>query len=158
NGNDFAVVRYNTDGTLDTTFGSNGELLVDLGSPNDFANGVTFDANGRLLVIGVTFNAANNTNDLGLVRLMQPTQETDYPDVAGYTVAVNDVIPQVSLSGPAQVDEGSSYSLNLGAVVDPGIDPVTSGTVSWGDGSTTPVAAADLAAGSVLNHTYADDG
>ncbi len=33
------------------------------------------------------------------------------------------------------MDEGSSYSLTLGAVTDPGDDKVTSYVVHWGDGS-----------------------
>ena len=32
---DFALVRYNTDGTLDASFGSGGKAVTDLGSTSD---------------------------------------------------------------------------------------------------------------------------
>ena len=51
---------------------------------------------------------------------------------------VNNVAPSIAISGAANVDEGSPYSLTLGAVTDPGTDTVTSYVVHWGDGNTTP--------------------
>src|SRR5258708_945780 len=47
--------------------------------------------------------------------------------------------------------EGSSYSLTLGAVSDPGADTVTSWVVHWGDGSSDTYGSAGAKA-----HTYAD--
>ena len=59
--------------------------------------------------------------------------------------------PTIALSGDASVDEGSLYSLTLGAVTDPGDDTVTEWTVHWGDGGSNTY----LADG-VVTHTYAD--
>ena len=59
--------------------------------------------------------------------------------------------PTIALSGDASVDEGSLYSLTLGAVTDPGDDTVTEWTVDWGDGGRDTY----LADG-VVTHTYAD--
>ena len=59
--------------------------------------------------------------------------------------------PTIALSGDASVDEGSLYSLTLGAVTDPGDDTVTEWTVHWGDGGSDTY----LADG-VVTHTYAD--
>ena len=66
-------------------------------------------------------------------------------------ITVNNVPPTIALSGAAAVDEGSSYSLTLGAISDPGTDTVTSWIVHWGDGSqdTYP-------SGGAVTHTYAD--
>ena len=54
--------------------------------------------------------------------------------------------------GAASVNEGSAYSLTLGAVTDPGTDTVSSYVVHWGDGSSRhlhrPAAS--------RRHTYAD--
>src|SRR5205823_4105939 len=50
-------------------------------------------------------------------------------------VTVNNVAPSIAISGNASVNEGSAYSLTLGAVTDPGTDTVTSYVVHWGDGS-----------------------
>src|SRR6185295_4982795 len=50
------------------------------------------------------------------------------------SVTVNNVAPTIAISGAASVNEGSSYSLTLGAVTDPGTDTVSSYIVHWGDG------------------------
>src|SRR5207248_88295 len=72
---------------------------------------------------------------------------------AGNTVAVtvNNVAPTLAISGAASVNEGSSYSLTLGAVTDPGQDTVSSYVVHWGDGATT-----SYTSNGAKTHTYAD--
>ena len=67
------------------------------------------------------------------------------------TATVSNVAPTIALSGAASVNEGSSYSLTLGAITDPGQDTVTSWIVHWGDSSSDT-----YAAGGVVTHTYAD--
>ena len=46
--NDFAVVRYNTDGTLDTSFSGDGKLTTAFGAGNDTAQSVTVQADGKI--------------------------------------------------------------------------------------------------------------
>lgn len=53
---------------------------------------------------------------------------------ATFTYAVNNVVPTISLSGNATVNEGSPYTLNLGVVTDPGQDTITGYKIDWGDG------------------------
>jgi PKD repeat protein len=67
------------------------------------------------------------------------------------TVIVYNVTPTIALSGAASVDEGSPYTLNLGAVTDPGDDTVTEYIVHWGDGETTPYSSVGN-----VDHTYVD--
>ncbi len=55
---DFAVVRYNSNGSLDTTFGVGGKVTTGIGS-QDIAYGVTVDASARIVVVGETQNASN---------------------------------------------------------------------------------------------------
>jgi uncharacterized delta-60 repeat protein len=50
---DFTLVRYNADRTLDTTFGVQGKIIVDLGG-DDKSNAVAIDATGRIFVAGYT--------------------------------------------------------------------------------------------------------
>ena len=50
-------------------------------------------------------------------------------------MTVANVAPSIGISGAANVNEGSSYSLTLGSVTDPGTDTVISYIVHWGDGS-----------------------
>ena len=66
-------------------------------------------------------------------------------------MTVNDIAPSIAISGNASVNEGTAYSLNLGAVTDPGTDTVTSIIVNWGDGSSDTYGTAGS-----KSHTYAD--
>jgi uncharacterized delta-60 repeat protein len=61
NGNDFAVARYNPDGSLDTSFGSGGKITTDFGFSDDGVNGVTTDPLGRIVAAGYTGQAARGT-------------------------------------------------------------------------------------------------
>src|SRR5206468_1197131 len=66
-------------------------------------------------------------------------------------VTVNNVAPTIAISGASSVDEGSSYSLTLGLITDPGADTVTDWLVHWGDGSSN-----HYTAGGVVTHSYLD--
>jgi len=57
---DFAVVRYNTDGSLDTTFSGDGKQTTAIGSGHDLARSVALQSDGKIVVAG---NAANGSND-----------------------------------------------------------------------------------------------
>jgi uncharacterized delta-60 repeat protein len=50
---DFAVARYNADGTLDTNFSTDGYLTTDVGQGDDSAQGVAIDGAGNIVVAGV---------------------------------------------------------------------------------------------------------
>ncbi|MEZ5842969.1 MAG: hypothetical protein R3D27_04465 [Hyphomicrobiaceae bacterium] len=64
---DFALVRYNADGTLDTSFGGgDGIVTTPIGSSSDVGNSVTMQPDGRIVVAGYSFNGANA--DFALVR------------------------------------------------------------------------------------------
>lgn len=64
---DVAVARYNTDGTLDKSFGTDGEVMVDVAGDHDWSYGVAVDYAGRILVNGFTFT--NGQRDILLLRL-----------------------------------------------------------------------------------------
>ncbi len=64
---DFALVRYNSDGSLDTTFSSDGKVITAFGSSNDLSYGVTVQSDGKILVAGYTDNGIN-LNDFAVVR------------------------------------------------------------------------------------------
>jgi uncharacterized delta-60 repeat protein len=48
----FALVRYNADGTLDTSFGTGGKVSTDFGSGNQPAFGVDIQADGKIVAAG----------------------------------------------------------------------------------------------------------
>jgi len=67
NHRDFALARYNTDGSLDTTFDEDGKVTTNWGiSGNDRINSIKIDANGKIVVAGMTSSGSGiaryNTN------------------------------------------------------------------------------------------------
>ena len=51
----FAVVRYNTDGSLDTTFNTDGKATTDIGtSTTDKANVVVIQSDGKIIAVGTS--------------------------------------------------------------------------------------------------------
>lgn len=51
---DFALCRYNSDGTPDTTFGSNGKVTTDLGRPADYIQSIAIQADGKIIAGGAS--------------------------------------------------------------------------------------------------------
>ena len=51
---DFAVARYNTDGSLDASFDGDGKLSIALGARNDTPKSVALQADGKIVVVGDT--------------------------------------------------------------------------------------------------------
>jgi uncharacterized delta-60 repeat protein len=72
---DFAVTRYNSDGTLDTTFGTNGKLITPLGSGDESAYSVLVQSNGYIVVAGYFYNGVNQ--DFAVVRYKVSTASSD---------------------------------------------------------------------------------
>ena len=49
---DFALVRYNTDGSLDTTFGTGGKVTTAVGTVRDKAFALVIQPDGKLVAAG----------------------------------------------------------------------------------------------------------
>jgi uncharacterized delta-60 repeat protein len=64
--NDFAVVRYNTNGSLDMTFGTDGKVITAFSGSNDFGNSIAIQSDGKIVVAGSTDSSGNN--DFAVVR------------------------------------------------------------------------------------------
>ena len=56
-GADFAVARYNPDGSLDTSFGTEGKVTTDFSLSTDYAYGVAIDGDGKIVVAGSTYQS-----------------------------------------------------------------------------------------------------
>lgn len=65
---DFAIERFNTDGTLDMDFGTDGRLTVDFFGAPDVAYAVTVQADGKIVVAGAALNGVST--GVGLVRVL----------------------------------------------------------------------------------------
>jgi uncharacterized delta-60 repeat protein len=58
-GNDFALARYNTNGTLDATFSGDGKTITDFGD-NSEANGIALQSTGRIVAAGWVYAGGVN--------------------------------------------------------------------------------------------------
>ncbi|NUQ63012.1 MAG: hypothetical protein HUU20_11010 [Pirellulales bacterium] len=64
---DFGLARYNTDGSLDGTFGASGKVTKDLGGNYDFGDDVALQADGKIVVAGISTQPAT-ARDFAVVR------------------------------------------------------------------------------------------
>ena len=72
---DMAVVRYNTNGTLDATFDGDGKKVIDLTS--GLANAVALEPDGKILVGGGADSGTVNNNDNFIVARLLPNGNFD---------------------------------------------------------------------------------
>ncbi len=63
---DFAVVRYNTDGTLDNTFGTAGIVTTAVGTGDDNGKSVAIQSDGKIVVAG--YASMTGSTDFAVVR------------------------------------------------------------------------------------------
>ena len=63
---DFAVVRYDANGSPDASFGLNGIMTTPLGNGSSGANSIAFQSDGRIVVAGSSYNGVNS--DFAVVR------------------------------------------------------------------------------------------
>jgi uncharacterized delta-60 repeat protein len=63
----FLIARYNSDGSLDNTFGSGGTAITDFPGDSDRGNGLVITADGKMVVGGATFTTGG-ISDFALVR------------------------------------------------------------------------------------------
>ncbi len=69
----FMTNRYNTDGSIDTSFGINGSAITNIGaSTNDFSFGIDIQTDGKILVVGYSSFAGND--DTSIVRYLSTGQ------------------------------------------------------------------------------------
>lgn len=67
--NDFAVARFNTNGSPDKTFDKDGILTTDFASSDDYAGSVAIESDGRILVAGYSYTySAVTTGHLAVAR------------------------------------------------------------------------------------------
>lgn len=65
-GADIALLRYNSDGSLDTTFDIDGIVTTDINSSSDAGYAVVLQPNGKIIVVG--WSNIDTNDDLALVR------------------------------------------------------------------------------------------
>ncbi|MDQ3198059.1 MAG: delta-60 repeat domain-containing protein [Verrucomicrobiota bacterium] len=66
---DFAILQFNTDGTLDTSFGTGGGTNVDFFAGNDAVFALVIQADGKIVAAGSASRGDATSPDFALVRL-----------------------------------------------------------------------------------------
>ena len=66
---DIALVRYNPDGSLDTSLDTDGIEIIAVGSGNDNARAIAVQSDGKILIAGSAYNGADS--EFALVRYNQ---------------------------------------------------------------------------------------
>ncbi len=65
-GGDFAVVRYNSNGSLDLSFSTDGKVITDLGG-DEYGRNMAIQGDGKIVVVGSTSDGSTNI-DFALAR------------------------------------------------------------------------------------------
>ncbi len=67
---DFALLRYNIDGSLDTDFGNNGSTVTAIGTSQDYGNSVAIQSDGKILVAGssMQYSTSGSTYEFSMIR------------------------------------------------------------------------------------------
>lgn len=67
-GLDFAITRYNPNGSIDSTFNNDGRVITDVGTDNDIGNSIAIQNDGKIVVAGYAKDGATNVYDIALTR------------------------------------------------------------------------------------------
>jgi uncharacterized delta-60 repeat protein len=138
NGNDAGIGRYNTNGTVDTSFGTNGFIITPLGIQSGFLSSV-LQADGKILTVGL---ASNGSYDEWALARFADVVSTNQP-------------PSINPIPNAIISEGDTYSAN-GSFTDSDSTSWTA-TVDYGDGTATKSLSLSGTNFS-LSHLYKDNG
>ncbi|QEL20259.1 FG-GAP-like repeat-containing protein [Limnoglobus roseus] len=146
---DFAVARLNPDGTLDTTFGSNGirAFGFDLGGSNiDRATSVAIDSQGRIVVAGYAQTDAANDYDFAVIRVtstgdLDSTFDTDGRQTVAFDIA-----------GGTQEDKTAGVAIDSQGRI------VLAGTVAQATAGDTDFGVVRLTTAGALDKTFGTGG
>ncbi|MES2128830.1 MAG: hypothetical protein V4463_16295 [Pseudomonadota bacterium] len=101
---DFGVARLNADGTLDSSFGNGGKLILSVGV-DDTVNRVIAQADGKLLVVGYTQNGSDSD---GIVLRLNAngSLDTSFANNGKFTLAItpgSDILSDVHLQSDGKI-------------------------------------------------------
>ena len=120
---DMALVRYNANGSLDTTFNGSGKVTTAFGSGSDNGNSLVIQSNGKIVVAGTAWNGlkydfalgrynANGTLDTSFNGTGKVTTTFgNIEDVGSSILAQSD--GKLMVAGYSRSGDGSSYDIAL---------------------------------------------
>ena len=132
---DFALVRYNADGSVDTGFGSGGRITTDVAGGTDEVKALGIQADGKVVAAGRSFRS---NFDLTLARYNNdvvappPTDTTPPTAPTGLTATFNATTNTIDLSWTAATDNVAvtGYRIFRDGALIPTTTPVTGTTFS----------------------------
>ncbi len=152
--NDFALVRYNADGSLDSGFGSGGKVTTAIGGGHDQAYCMALQSDGKILLGGIVSNGSNF--DFGLARyLANGSLDTTFGSGGKVTTAIgsgDDRMYSLAIQSDGKI-VGAGYATSSGnadvALVRYNANGSLDTTFGIGGKVTTPVGSNDDIAFSV---------
>jgi uncharacterized delta-60 repeat protein len=112
---DFTLVRYNTDGTLDTTFDSDGKVTTAIGSGTDQARSVAIQSDGKIVAAG--FTGEMGGEDVALVRYnTDGSLDTNFGTGGKVTTVVgtNDYAYSVAIQSDGKIVAAGGAGMDFG--------------------------------------------
>jgi uncharacterized delta-60 repeat protein len=113
---DFALVRYNSDGTLDNSFGSEGKVLISFGSGFDACHSIAIFSDGKILASGYSYNG--NDYDFACAKLnTNGTLDLSFGNEGKVTTAIgsgNDFCYSVAIQSDGKIVLAGSCFIGTG--------------------------------------------
>ena len=139
---DFALERYNPDGTPDTTFGNGGQVTTDFDGFNDDAFSILVQPDGKLVAVGSAKNPATFYDFAAVRYLANGTIDTTF-----------------GVAGKVRTDFGhADFDQARSAVLQPDGKIVAAGTTIFNNGLSEPFAVARYNSNGTLDTTFDSDG
>src|SRR5712691_4314784 len=139
---DFALERYNPDGTPDTTFGNGGQVTTDFDGFNDDVFSILIQADGKIVAVGSAKNPAT------------------FYDFAAVRYLANGAIDTTfGVAGKVRTDFGhADFDQARSAALQPDGKIVAAGTTIFNNGLSEPFAVARYNSNGTLDTTFDSDG
>jgi len=119
---DFAIVRYNSDGSLDNSFSGDGKQTTDFVSGDDFGSSVAIQADGKIVMAGVIYNGTDY--DFTIVRYLGSSGSVGIVDNTYFDLNSASVFPNpfqhtaiLKVSGPIEINSTLVVYNTLGQIV-----------------------------------------
>jgi uncharacterized delta-60 repeat protein len=139
---DFALARYNSDGSLDTTFGSGGMVSTDFVGMEDDAFSVLIQPDGKIVAVGSANNPASYYDFAAVRYLSNGTIDTTF-----------------GVAGKVSTDFGDqNFDRARSAVLQPNGSIVAAGFAISQNGGVQNFAVARYTSNGVLDTTFSGDG
>jgi uncharacterized delta-60 repeat protein len=103
----FAVARYNSNGTLDTSFSGDGKQTVNFGSVDAYAWDMRLQGDGKIVIVG-SVGGTSATNGFGVVRLnsngsLDTSFSGDGKQIVNFGTSMTPVARGVTLQGDGRI-------------------------------------------------------